>query len=288
MEHSPAAIYREYEPCEALRPFVRAFFTFAPATARESPRRATREVLFGQSDSYCSPMFADGHGSLVCSLGRACRDGVWRPAAGRLHSEIIGPITAARDTTPGERAEMAGVYFRAAALSRFADVPAAELTDHVVRLEDVWGKTAGELVGRLMDGAGIEFMEAALLRRLKPGAPAAIDVPGLAAWVLRRRGQVTVGELAAAAGISRQHLARVFRERTGVSPKIYCRLARFHAALSYAGRGRAGWAGAAATLGYADQSHMIADFREFSTLTPHLLASGGWFHPFIKRALGQP
>ena len=40
----------------------------------------------------------------------------------------------------------------------------------------------------------------------------------------------------------------------------------------------------AATLGYADQSHMIAEFRRFSSLTPHALAAGGWFHPFIERA----
>jgi AraC-like DNA-binding protein len=62
-------------------------------------------------------------------------------------------------------------------------------------------------------------------------------------------------------------------------------LARFHAALAYAGSPAAvDWACAAADLGYADQSHMIADCRQFSGLTPQTLANQYWFHPFIERA----
>jgi AraC-like DNA-binding protein len=41
---------------------------------------------------------------------------------------------------------------------------------------------------------------------------------------------------------------------------------------------------AAIEMGYADQSHMIAEFREFTGLTPQMLASRNWFHPFIERA----
>ena len=96
---------------------------------------------------------------------------------------------------------------------------------------------------------------------------------------------MSVRKLAEAAGVSRQHLSRVFREVIGVSPKRYCRLARFHAGLAYAGAG-AGvqWAEVAADLGYADQSHMIAEFRELSSLTPDALATQRWFHPFILAA----
>ena len=85
--------------------------------------------------------------------------------------------------------------------------------------------------------------------------------------------------------MSRQHLTREFRQRTGISPKLYSRLARFHAGLRYVGvASRIDWADVAAEAGYADQSHMIAEFRQFSGLTPHALARGRWFHPFIERA----
>ena len=96
---------------------------------------------------------------------------------------------------------------------------------------------------------------------------------------------MTVRRLADAAGVSRQHLTHVFRQAVGVSPKRYCRLARFQAGLVHAGVG-AGvqWSRVAAELGYADPSHMIAEFRELSSLTPEALATQRWFHPFILDA----
>jgi AraC-like DNA-binding protein len=79
-------------------------------------------------------------------------------------------------------------------------------------------------------------------------------------------------------------VSRLFRERFGIGPKLYCRLARFQSGLVYAGRRACvDWAQAALDLGYADQSHMIGEFRRFSGLTPGALASPKWFHPFIER-----
>ena len=96
---------------------------------------------------------------------------------------------------------------------------------------------------------------------------------------------MTVQRLADAAGVSRQHLRRMFQQMIGVSPKRYCRLARFQAGLIYAGAGPGvKWAEVAIELGYADQSHMIAEFRELTSLTPDALATRRWFHPFILEA----
>ena len=62
---------------------------------------------------------------------------------------------------------------------------------------------------------------------------------------------------------------------------------RFQSSLTYAKRSGVNWAQAAAALGYADQSHMIAEFRRFSGMTPQTLAAGVQFHPFIWRAREQ-
>jgi AraC-like DNA-binding protein len=91
----------------------------------------------------------------------------------------------------------------------------------------------------------------------------------------------TVRDLADAAGLSRQHLTRRFQRAVGVPPKVFCRLTRFHRLLRAARGGRgAGWADLAATCGYADQSHMIAEFRAFTGLTPAALSASNAFHPF--------
>jgi len=318
--------YREYPPCPALREWVRAFFSFSSPGKEDWPTRAvTREVVFHAGDSFCSPLFADSHASIVFSFPRVCAaDGIWRVCDEAPRADVIGPMTRVGQASLEERPEMLGVFLRAAAATRFARVSASELADRIVSLEDLWGHTARSLAADLsginQERARIEQLETALLESMTHSrAPAtSLDIRGLAALVDRHRGQISVESLADMAGTSRQHLTRIFRETVGVTPKMYCRLARFHATLacplgpsSGAGRqpaagcqpawschqdrsvrsipvaSRPAWAYLAAQMGYADQSHMIAEFRQFSSLTPEMLAGGQWFHPFLGRAAIQ-
>jgi AraC-like DNA-binding protein len=285
--------YREYRPCAALRDSVRAIFSFAPPNVNDAPGGAPmREVLFEAGDSFCSPLFADGHASIVFSFPRMCRaGGVWYWSARAPRGEVIGPMTMAGSASLEERPEMLGVYLRAPALTQLTRLPAAHLTDRVVALEDLWGPAACALAANLLEtgeeAARVRLLETALIGVM--GYPqlqaTSVKIAGLSAFVLQRRGRLRVQHLTEAAGVSRQHLARIFHETVGVSPNLYCRLARFHSTLQ---RGRHGgdapWAQIAIEMGYADQSHMIAEFRQFSSLTPEMLAGGSWFHPFIQRA----
>jgi len=139
------------------------------------------------------------------------------------------------------------------------------------------------------DAAGeaerVDRLEDALLERMgaQGSQQGSIDIAGIAASVIAMRGQRTVAGLARDAGVSRQHLTRIFRESVGVTPKLYCRLGRFQVGLAYArARSKVDWAVAAIEAGYCDQSHLIADFRQFSGLTPGTLADGKVFHPFIE------
>jgi AraC-like DNA-binding protein len=290
----PVAVYRELAPCAALQRHVYAFFSFAPASACAPTNRAVlREAVFRAGDSFCSPLFADGHVSIVLGFGKACDvHGRWHVDPLGPSSEVIGPMTVVGPRVAQGRPEMVGVYFRAAQASSFLHVPISELTDRVVGVADVWGTEGAALPWDLCDlheAARIDRLEAVLLERLERhrARTAGIDAAGLAAGLLRCGGHVTVEQLAAAAGVSRQHLARVFRERVGLAPKTFCNLARFQSSLIYAGRAGVDWAQAASALGYADQSHMIAEYRRFSGLTPQALTARVWFHPFIWRARGQ-
>jgi AraC-like DNA-binding protein len=286
-----AASYREFAPCEGLKDYVRAFFSFIPGAERKPARRAmTRDVVFGEGELLFLPMFADGHASLVFNLGLTLvADGVWQRDPGGCNGRVIGAVSRA-DHVSAECPTMIGVYFHAARAPSFTSVPAYELTDRVVPLPDLWGDAASELslqLAEMDEAARIDCLESELLRRIETRARASssVNLPGLAASVVRSRGRVTMERLANEAGVSRQQLARLFRDRIGVSPKLYCRLARFQPGLAFAGSGKGvDWAQVALELGYADQSHMIAEFREFSGLTPQMLATRRWFHPFIERA----
>jgi AraC-like DNA-binding protein len=284
--------YREYRPCAALRDSVRAFFAFMAPEPYDSPAHMPmREVLFDAGDPFCSPLFADRHASIVFSFPRACRaDGVWRPCAAAPRGDVIGPMTMVGPASLEERREMLGVYLRASGTAQLTRIPATNLTDRIIALEDLWGPPAVALAANLCDlnqeAARIGRLEAALLQAMAHSRTPRtnVDIAGLSTLVFRHRGQVSIQCMADQAGVSRQHLTRTFREAVGVTPKLFCRLARFHATLRYAYYGSlVPWADVAVEMGYSDQSHMIAEFRRFSSLTPEKLVRERWFHPFIQR-----
>ena len=292
---SAIARYREFVPCEALTPYVRAFFSFTlpPCEPADQAvgRRMTREVVFHAGQPFWSKLFADGHLSIVFSVGAGYRiEGLWHPRPSGPSGHLIGSMSSAQTATHGERLVQVGAYFRASGSAVFTRVPARELANRVIAVEDLWGPGTEEVETAIHQSHGdaerVNRLERALLKRLVPGRDyqGNLNVAGLTKSVLALRGQCRVESLACDAGVSRQHLTRVFRESIGVTPKLYCRLVRFKAALAYAGNSAGtDWARIAVETGYNDQSHMIAEFRQFSSFTPAMLVSQGLFHPFVDR-----
>jgi AraC-like DNA-binding protein len=286
------AHYREFAPCEALRDCVRAFFSFAHHVHEPAPRPFLYEVTFDEDTTPFAPFLADGHVSLAFTFEGMYTSGRgWDRALSSPGADAIGPMTAVCGFSLGQCQESVGVFLRAGHAGLITGAPPALLADRVVALEDLWGPASAGLLAQLAaagESARIDRFESALLRRLAnaPSHNHALDVPSLARSILRAQGRLRIEPLAFAAGVSRQHLTRSFRESVGVPPKLFARLARFRAGLAYAGCGpNIDWAQTAFDLGYADQSHMIADFREFAGLTPEALARRRWFHPFIELAV---
>jgi AraC-like DNA-binding protein len=82
-----------------------------------------------------------------------------------------------------------------------------------------------------------------------------------------------VRDVAAALGVGERRLERAFDRCVGLSPKTLARVLRFREVVERIGRLRdrgtdAGWTAIAFDAGYADQSHLIRDFRELAGVTP--------------------
>jgi AraC-like DNA-binding protein len=279
---SPAR-YREYQPCPALRPYVKSLFTFELGQPDDaSSACVSREVVTAAGESPWSAMFADSGVSIVFCFGDGYRiDGLWSPRRASAH--VIGPMTGFRNSSPGEGLLQVGAYLHSECAPCFLGVPGREIVDRVVGLNSLWPESRrveDEIASCGQDSSRVAVLEAALLRRLHP------DPLPLAAHLARlarlRAGRVTVESIAELAGVSRQFLSRTFRERLGMSPKLYLRLCRFRVALGSPASG-SGWADAASAAGYFDQSHMIADFRQFSGMTPAAMVRKRVFHPFTRR-----
>jgi AraC-like DNA-binding protein len=275
----PSAAYREFTPCPVLQAHVRAFFTYSIPAAPAGVRLPQREIEFREVERQTTPLFADAGITISVCYGPAYRvDRLWEPGGPAGH--VIGAMSGVRQASHGGTVIQVGAYLRPGTARDLIPVPARELTDRIVGIDEVWGHSPEARIAEAHDDSGrVSILEADLLCRLNVEQRSRVRVSALAALAAAHGGRLSVEQLAHGAGISRQHLTKLFREEVGVGPKLYCRLARFRAALARL-NSPAGWAETAAELGYADQSHLIADFKHFSGLTPAAMTGEHPFHPF--------
>jgi len=171
------------------------------------------------------------------------------------------------------RTRSVGVHFKPWGLASFLSMPAAELCDRPLTLEQVWGRVAAAELRDRLDAAAkpqemLVLLEEELLRRLS-----ATDGLGLVSHASRviaaTGGAVAISDLAVAAGVSGTHLAQRFKQVIGVTPKRPARTQRFAAtvfAIDFSGP--VDWAAVAVGGGYFDQAHFSHEFRAFTGLTP--------------------
>jgi AraC-like DNA-binding protein len=166
-----------------------------------------------------------------------------------------------------------GVHFKPWGLAPFLPMPAAELCDRPVTVEQVWGRPAvAGLRDRLATADGpqemLTLLEEELLRRLRGAAGLGL-VRHMSSVIAAAGGAVAIGDLSAAAGVSSTHLARRFKELIGFTPKRLARTYRFAATVfAIDPAGPVDWGDLAAAAGYFDQAHFGHEFRAFTGLTP--------------------
>ncbi|MFI8906757.1 helix-turn-helix domain-containing protein [Streptomyces albidoflavus] len=157
--------------------------------------------------------------------------------------------------------------------------PAAELAHRLVPLDELLGALAAELLDRLRSAttwaARFAVLDALLLRAVGRGDHAGQEHrvrPEVAqAWrrLVAARGGVQVGALAAELGWSRRYLTERFRGELGLSPKTFARVLRFAHAHELAAVGDPlPWSEVAAVSGYADQAHLVREWRAFTGRSP--------------------
>lgn len=154
-------------------------------------------------------------------------------------------------------------------LSDLFGVPAAELTGGVVSATELMGTEGRVLEERLRAApawSSLDVLVRDLVGRVpeRPRENLAAEV-----WerITRRRGRVTVRELAAESGWSERHLRGSVRSEIGLGAKTIGRLARFEATVPALSSGRP-IAAVAADCGYADQAHLTREWRRLAGVTP--------------------
>jgi AraC-like DNA-binding protein len=207
-----------------------------------------------------------------------CVDVVW-VAGQRL--AVAGPATGPALSEIPAGAAAAGVRFRVGAAGSALGVPAHELLDASVDLEDVWGAAGARLADRLHDSASpqaaLSELTAAIARRLPP--PELVDTLVRAAAVNAARPRAAIEDLGREIGLGERQLRRRFADAVGYGPKTLQRILRFQRFLALArapgAPGRPDLAWLAAEAGYADQAHLTRECTRLAGLPPAALLATG-------------
>jgi AraC-like DNA-binding protein len=224
-------------------------------------------------------VFPDGAAELIVMLDEPHRDGD-DPALAEFPTVCINGCRTQPSVvvSPPGRCRVLGITLAPAGACALLRSNMKHLVDVTVDVRDVIGRAADELAERCAtaaqvsssderrNAASVVFTAVDWLLPLTRG-----DRDALVQWtstkIREARGALSLEQLGARLGVSRHEFARRFRDRTGLTPKRFARIVRFHNALSLLHRSET-IAAVAAELAYYDQAHMYRDFAEFARLTP--------------------
>jgi AraC-like DNA-binding protein len=192
--------------------------------------------------------------------GQAVRDAIVHGAQSRYFV-----LDARRDV------HVVGIHFRPGGAGLLG-IPAPELADQHVALEDLWGTHARTVREQLLAAPTPQAKFAVLERELLARMSIRPLVNPAISFALRgiqtSPTDVRIAALHGATGYSARRFTTLFTTAVGLTPKLYSRICRLRAVVEQIARCEPDWAQVASEFGYYDQSHLIHDFRQLSGVTP--------------------
>ncbi len=173
----------------------------------------------------------DGHPELILNFGEpfaALHDGQWHTQPRSfLAGQITGPLLLRTSTA----AHIVGIRLRPAGAAQLLGMPATELTNRTVPLDELGLK-------HLIERRDIAGIERALLERQSNRDDALVD---RALKLLA--GRCDIAAAAGQLGISSRQLERQFKARVGMTPKLFARIRRFQHVFRALESEATGWVG---------------------------------------------
>lgn len=248
-------MFIKHPPSPALVPFVEGLWYFEadlqPALERVLPTGAMQLLINLDADEM--RWYSGADCAVVHRLGGAI-----------LAGPFEGPVVI--DTE--EQRRVAGIAFTPMGASVFLTCPAHTVRGLLVPLEELWGGDGRVLRERLLEAgspaAMLACLDAWLIARsrdrlvIDPAVVFAVAALGCGA---------RVGTVVERLGLTARRFIDRFEAQVGLTPKRFARIQRFQRLVT-SRDGSPDWADLAARAGYADQSHMIRDFTEFSGVPP--------------------
>ena len=294
-------LYTEHAELIPLAPGVASLWSFETRSwERGRPKiscnlDSSYEYWLERSDPLLNTILPGTGISLVVNFGD-----LW--AAGRSLATcellprvcVVGPVTQSRVLRVGRVVHAAGAGFPSALTPNVFGLPASDLVDRIVPLQDLWPREDVESL-LMFPPMNLGCYVSALARELAAHTLRSIrtDIVGQRAplFISRHPRNLSIEDLALKHGLSRQHFARRFSAATGLTPKLFARLSRFQALVqALLSSDVSQWASISTATGFYDQAHMINEFRALAGSPPTVFfrPHGGSIDPGSIQLRGRP
>jgi AraC-like DNA-binding protein len=241
-----------------------------------------------------SAVLPDGHVELVFNAGDPV--GLAGPSFTALQPAraVVGLLSKAFRLDYRGKVNTLGIRFHPARGAGFLGKTATELVERLLPLSQVCpclDRAFARLLRLHRNFESVDFRDAldqVLLDQLGRALPPDTEVIAAVDALVRADTMPLVRQLAADLGISARQLQRRFRTIVGMTPKRFMRIVRFARVWQLASMSpRNAWAGLAAKHGFADQAHLVREFRAFGAEPPTQVFSADWYHATeMSRASG--
>lgn len=189
---------------------------------------------------------------------------------------VIGPWTKPYVAQLAPGTKIVGARCHPGTASSLLGMPASELLNQSVALDDVWGRDFAASFEQVADQPGVaaelSALGGALIGRLQKASPIDHATRAAIKWIARHpHGRVeTLSQLF---GLSPRQIQRRFKIAVGYGPKLFQSVLRFQRLLNLASDSseQRSLAEFAADAEYADQAHMTREVQRFTGGTPGTL-----------------
>ena len=248
-----SVLIHEYAPAVALRPYVVQYWE---GVFKGSPTAALSQKVV-----------PSGYIELVLHLSNArCELKVSNEWIESAAFSLVGFWTTPFMLQFKDTVVTFGIRFKPEAMYSIFGVPAAEFINCSANLEEVFGSSFASYCLQIEElktaGERVQLTDNYLLKELYKTERRVSIVQVAADLIRRQKGEVSVKSLSDTVCISTRQLEREFKNKLGLSPKTYMRIARLNMVQQLISQNPAiNMAQLSYLCGYADQAHFIKDFK---------------------------
>jgi AraC-like DNA-binding protein len=268
-------LYTEHSELTVMTPEVTSLWSYETCSRGRDRRRIARnpdgshEYWLDLSDPLLNTILPGTGISLIVNFGD-----LWTAGRSLVTSAflprvcVVGSVTESRILRVGKYVNAVGAGFPSTFASDVFGVPASDLVDRIVPLQDLW--TSDDVERLFVSPSSIDTKRCLSVLKdelaSRTGQPRSGEKVGQTAprHIKLHAGLVSINGMARSHGLSRREFSRRFCAAAGLPPKLFARITRFqalvHALLS---TDVSRWVSVSMDVGFYDQAHMINEFRAF-------------------------